>query len=73
MALRSRAEKRIIQARFNRLEALKVASGYMVRMTELKVLLRAIVHRLVKILQLTYTAIYLYDEKEKRFQIRAVW
>ena len=71
--LRARAEQKIIQERFKRLEALKVASGYMVRITGLETLLRAIVHRLVKILRVTHSAIYLWDEKKKFFEVKSRW
>ncbi len=71
--LRARAERKIIEERYKRLEALKVASGYMVRMTELKTLLQAITHRVVKILKLTHASVYLYDWKTEKFHLRSSW
>ena len=70
--LQHRAERKKIEARNERLKKLKKISANMVFMTQKKSLMRAMVHQVVKIMQLTHAAVYVRIPQEEEQELEGV-
>ena len=73
MRLQKRLEERLRAQEFKSHEALRRLSHNMLRFTNLNVLLRLMVHYLVKILKLKFAAIYLLDSQSEKYLLSSVW
>jgi len=73
MRLQKRFEARLRAEEFKTHEALRRLSHNMLRFTNLNVLLRLIVHYLVKILRLNFASIYLFDSQTNKYLLSSLW
>ncbi|MDO8602563.1 MAG: ATP-binding protein [Candidatus Omnitrophota bacterium] len=73
IGLQRRFESRLRAMEFKSHEALRRLSHNMLRFTNLNVLLRLMVHYLVKVLKLRFAAIYLFDKQNERYILSSVW
>lgn len=73
MKLQKRAEAMLLREERKRHQALARASRDILRFNRLDSLLRAIVHNLVRIMQIKLAAIYLIDEERKIFGLKSYW
>jgi len=73
MRLQRRLEARLRAYEFRSHEALRRLSHNMLRFTNLNVLLRLMVHYLVKILKLRFAAIYLFDSQSDKYLLSSFW
>ncbi len=72
LRLVKRAERKKIKARNERLKKLKKISANMVFMTQKKSLMQAMVHQVVKIMQLTHAAVYVRIPQEEEQELEGV-
>jgi signal transduction histidine kinase len=73
MRLQKRLEAKLRVSEFKSHEALRRLSHNMLRFTNLNVLLKLMVHYLVKILKLRFAAIYLLDSHSEKYLLSSVW
>lgn len=73
MRLQKRVESRLRAEEFKSHEALRQLSHNMLRFTKLEVLLKLVVHYLVKILKLKFGAIYLHDDQSNKYILNSFW
>ncbi|PJC48731.1 MAG: hypothetical protein CO035_01890 [Candidatus Omnitrophica bacterium CG_4_9_14_0_2_um_filter_42_8] len=73
MRLQKKFESRLRAQEFKSHEALRRLSHNMLRFTNLNVLLRLMVHYLVKVLKLRFTAIYLFDRQSEKYILSSSW
>jgi two-component system NtrC family sensor kinase len=73
MRLQKRLESRLRAQEFKSHEALRRLSHNMLRFTNLNVLLRLMVHYLVKVLKLRFAAIYLFDRQSNKYLLSSFW
>lgn len=73
MKLQRRAEAVLLRQERERHEALAKASRDILRFNRLDSLTRAIVHSLVRIMQVKLAAIYLLDEEKNAFILKSCW
>lgn len=73
MKLQKRVEARLRAEEFKSHEALRRLSHNMLRFTNLEALLKLIVHYLVKILKLKFSAVYLYDNQSDKYILKSFW
>ena len=71
--LQERAEERFLAEEHKAHKALEQISKNMMRFTRLKPLLGSSVKNVVRILQVTHAAIYLFNEEESLFERKGVW
>ncbi len=72
LRLINRAERKKIKARNERLKKLKKLSANMVFMTTKKPLIQAVVHQVVKIMQVTHAALYVRVPQEEEKELEGV-
>lgn len=70
--LRRQAENRLLAEEYQRHETLHKSSQDMLRFTKLDTLLKAIVHNLVKVMQIKFAGVYLSDNKGE-FRLHTFW
>jgi signal transduction histidine kinase len=73
MRLQRRLEARLRAYEFKSHEALRRLSHNMLRFTNLNVLLKLMVHYLVKVLKLKFAAIYLFDSQSNKYLLSSFW
>lgn len=73
MRLQKKLESRLRAQEFKSHEALRRLSHNMLRFTNLNVLLRLMVHYLVKVLKLRFSAIYLFDRQSEKYLLSSAW
>jgi len=73
MRLQKRIEARLMARELKSHEALRRLSHNMLRFTNLKVLLKLMVHYLVKVLKLRFAAIYLFDKQNEKYILSSSW
>ncbi|MBU1912819.1 MAG: GAF domain-containing protein, partial [Candidatus Omnitrophica bacterium] len=73
MRLQRKFEARLRAYEFKSHEALRRLSHNMLRFTNLNVLLRLMVHYLVKVLKLRFAAIYLFDRQSEKYLLSSAW
>lgn len=73
MRLQRRIESRLRAQEFKSHEALRRLSHNMLRFTNLEVLLKLVVHYLVKILRLRFAGIYLLDSQADKYLLKSFW
>jgi len=71
--LQKRLEARLMAKEFKSHEALRRLSHNMLRFTNLSVLLKLMVHYLVKVLKLKFAAIYLLDSQSEKYILSSSW
>jgi len=73
MRLQRKLESRLRAKEFKSHEALRRLSHNMLRFTNLNVLLKLMVHYLVKVLKLRFAAIYLFDRQNEKYILSSSW
>jgi len=73
MRLQRKFESRLRAQEFKSHEALRRLSHNMLRFTNLNVLLKLMVHYLVKVLKLRFAAIYLFDRQIEKYILSSAW
>lgn len=73
MRLQRKFEARLRAQEFKSHEALRRLSHNMLRFRELNVLLKLMVHYLVKVLKLRFSAIYLFDSQSGKYLLSSAW
>ena len=73
MKLQKRIESRLRAQEFKSHEALRRLSHNMLRFTNLEGLLKLIVHHLVKILNLKFATVYLFDSQANKYILKSYW
>ncbi|MFA5389265.1 MAG: GAF domain-containing sensor histidine kinase [Candidatus Omnitrophota bacterium] len=73
MRLQRKFESRLRAKEFKSHEALRRLSHNMLRFTDLHVLLKLMVHYLVKVMALRFAAIYLFDRQSGRYLLSSAW
>jgi len=73
MRLQRKLESRLRAKEFKSHEALRRLSHNMLRFTNLNVLLKLMVHYLVKVMKLRFAAIYLFDKQNEKYILSSSW
>lgn len=73
MRIQRGVESRIRAEEFKSHEALRRLSHSMLRFTNLDILLKLVVHNIVKILRLKFAAIYLFDSQIGKYTLKSFW
>lgn len=73
MRLQKKLESRLRAQEFKSHDALRRLSHNMLRFTNLNILLKLMVHYLVKVLKLRFAAIYLLDSQSEKYLLSSYW